>query len=331
MDDIFLGVDAGGTKTHAAIIDRSGRILGLGVASTGNWERVGLEESGKALLSAIDHALEDGALDRRNIVGATLALAGIDWESDRVLMKKVVNTFGLSCDTVIVNDAFAVLYAGTADGVGCASIAGTGGKTVASDGTKEIQTLGMAVGEGGGAGQIVSEGLRVIAEMYHGQRPTSSLSYELLAASGHTSIESLFQAIARDGYEITEALSPFFFDLAHVGDKAAIEVIETVARQHARDVIGIVRELDFAQQPVKLVRAGGLHTAGSKPFNDAFDATIDRSGISFQSEVLEVVPVVGSLIHAAKNNAGEFKLNFRDRLFEDALRRDSDFRTTTNK
>ncbi|MEY2635394.1 MAG: hypothetical protein RIS75_1334 [Actinomycetota bacterium] len=331
MDDIFLGVDAGGTKTHAAVIDRSGRILGLGVASTGNWERVGLEESGKALLSAIDHALQESALDRRNIVGATLALAGIDWESDRQLMKKVVNTFGLSCEPVIVNDAFAVLYAGTSDGIGCASIAGTGGKTVASDGTRELQTLGMAVGEGGGAGQIVSEGLRVIAEMYHGQRPITNLSYELLAASGHTSIESLFQAIARDGFEITEALSPFFFDLAHVGDKAAVEVIQTVARQHARDVIGIVRGLDFGDKPVKLVRAGGLHTASSASFNEAFNETIARSGISFESEVLEVVPVVGSLIHAAKNNSGEFKNNFRDRLFEDALKRDSDFRTTTQK
>ena len=131
MTDLFLGVDGGGTKTHAALMDSHGNILGLGVAATGNWERVGLEASSAALADAMDAALAESGHNRGDVTSATFALAGVDWDSDAHAMQNIIGGFGLGCTPTVMNDAFAVLYAGTPDGVGCASIAGTGGKTVA--------------------------------------------------------------------------------------------------------------------------------------------------------------------------------------------------------
>ncbi len=37
----YLGVDVGGTKTHALIADESGRAVGFAQAGTGSWEVVG--------------------------------------------------------------------------------------------------------------------------------------------------------------------------------------------------------------------------------------------------------------------------------------------------
>ena len=175
MTDLFLGVDAGGTKTHAAVMDEAGNILGLGVAATGNWERVGLDASALALSTAVDGALHQSGHHREEVSAATFALAGIDWDTDTKVMQSIVGGFGFGCKPTVMNDAFAVLYAGTPDGVGCASIAGTGGKTVARDGVESASTLGMALGEGGGAGQIVAEAMRILAEMQHGQRPSTAM------------------------------------------------------------------------------------------------------------------------------------------------------------
>ena len=39
----FLGVDIGGTKSHALIADESGQVVGFGRAGAGNWEGVGYD------------------------------------------------------------------------------------------------------------------------------------------------------------------------------------------------------------------------------------------------------------------------------------------------
>jgi hypothetical protein len=326
MTDLFLGVDAGGTKTHAAVMDCDGNILGLGVAATGNWERVGLDASALALTKAVDGAMAQSGRHRKEITAATFALAGIDWDSDAHVMQGIVSSFGFGCTPTVMNDAFAVLYAGTLDGVGCASIAGTGGKTVARDGVNTAATLGMSLGEGGGAGQIVAEAMRILAEMHHGQRPTTAMLAEILTATGFTSPQAIFQAIARDGFDLSEAMAPLFFDLAATGDSSAVDVIEAVALQHARDVIGIVSQLDFKGAPISLVCAGGLHTAGSAIFDQVFQSAVAQSGLKFETTILQVVPVVGALIHAANTAWGDGTTSARTKLFDDAYARREDFR-----
>lgn len=296
MTELFLGVDAGGTKTHAALMDASGRLLALGVASTGNWERVGIAGTVDALSRAIDEALAKCGRSRGEVTSATFALAGIDWDSDAAAMQQVLDGFGLGCTPVVMNDAIAVLLAGTDDGVGCASVAGTGGKTVARDATTTLATLGMSLGEGGGAGQIAAETLAALAEAYHGQRPKTALTAAALELAGMTSEAAFFEAIARDGQQLPESFAPTVFALANAGDAAAIDIVIRVAQQHARDVVGLVNRLDFQGRNVQLVCAGGLHTAGSLAFSRAFEHGLAGSRWPLEIVVLDVVPVVGALV-----------------------------------
>ena len=327
MTEYFLGVDAGGTKTHAAVTDGDGLIVGLGAAATGNWEHVGLAAAGQALLGAIDSALAAAGLKVSEVKSASFALAGIDWQTDAVNMAKVVAGFGFTRAPSIMNDAYAVLFAGTEDGIGCASIAGTGGKTVARDGSREQATLGMSLGEGGGASQLISETLRAIARMHHLQKPVTPLRQAVIEFTGFNDSDALFQAIARDDYRCSAEIAPLVFSLANDGDTAAIEVVTKVASAHAKDVIGIVRGLDYGNHPIQVVRAGGLHTAKSQVFDVAFNSTVAASGMPFQSRALEVVPVVGSLVHAAASAGAPLSPTARERLFNEALVRDEEFRT----
>ena len=319
MADLFLGVDAGGTKTHAALMDASGRLLSLGVAPTGNWERVGIHGTVRALTSAIDEALTVSGHVRSDVTSASFALAGIDWDTDIAAMQRVVSGFGLGCTPVVMNDAFAVLLAGTDDGIGCASVAGTGGKTVARDQVSTLATLGMSLGEGGGAGQIVAETLSAVAEAYHGQRPPTRLTQAVLELAGLRDESALFEAVARDGHELPESFAPVVFSIADDGDVAAVSVLTSVARQHARDVVGLVNRLDFqAQASVPLVCAGGLHTAGSNVFSDAFAQALSGSRWSLRLQVLNVVPVVGALVDSMVRANGSISGSQRDALIASA-------------
>jgi N-acetylglucosamine kinase-like BadF-type ATPase len=40
---VFLGIDVGGSKTHAMLSDESGQVLGFGVGPGGNPEMVGYD------------------------------------------------------------------------------------------------------------------------------------------------------------------------------------------------------------------------------------------------------------------------------------------------
>ena len=55
---IFLGVDGGGTKTHALIADAQGHVLGFGAGGPGNWEGVGVEGMTASLQDAVGGALK---------------------------------------------------------------------------------------------------------------------------------------------------------------------------------------------------------------------------------------------------------------------------------
>jgi N-acetylglucosamine kinase-like BadF-type ATPase len=75
---LFLGIDAGGTKTHALLADESGAVLGFGHAGPGNWEGVGLDGTYRALHEATREALAHvGA-----VTAAAYGLGGLDWSSD---------------------------------------------------------------------------------------------------------------------------------------------------------------------------------------------------------------------------------------------------------
>ena len=318
MPDLYLGVDAGGTKTHAAIMDESGRIIGLGVAGTGNPERIGFAGATATLQAAINGALGRSGSRRHDVGAATFALAGIDWESDASAMAAAGNGFGLDCKPHIVNDAVAVLFAGTRDGIGCASVAGTGGKTVASDGEVTVATLGIGIGEGGGAAQIVAETLTMLALIEHGQRSPSLLQEAVLGAAGFVTISELFQAIARDGFSLSESFAPAVVELADGGDWLAAEVVEIVARHHAADVVGLVDPLRFDGRSVDVVCAGGLHTADSDTFQDAFAAGVAVSRWTLRPVVLSVPPVVGALVHAVVRAKGTITERQRSHLLESA-------------
>lgn len=314
MAELFLGVDAGGTKTHAAIMSASGQLLALGTSATGNWERVGLDASAIALAQAVDSALGQCGRKRSEVTSASFALAGIDWDSDVATFERMLGGFGFGCAPVVMNDAMAVLMAGTDDGVGCASVAGTGGKTVARSGSTTLMTLGMALGEGGGAGQVVSEALTAIAAAYHGQRPPTLLTAAALEAYGVSSEEALFEAIAREGLQVSESFAPTVFAIAEAGDPAAVDVLKSVAYQHARDVVGLVNRLNFSGSSVPVICAGGVHTAGSTTFARAFEQGLVGSRWALETVVLDVVPVVGALVDSVVRTNGKITNAQRQQL-----------------
>src|SRR2546421_7444194 len=67
--ECVLGVDGGGTKTHAVVADEHGQVLGEGFAGPSNPLRVGVTNAAAAVREAVDQAC-DAAGGRRAGNGA---------------------------------------------------------------------------------------------------------------------------------------------------------------------------------------------------------------------------------------------------------------------
>src|SRR4029078_9563288 len=71
-----VGVDGGGTKTEAVIIDANQRVIGEGRAGPSNPVRVGITAAAAAVREAIDDACASAKLRRGDLIGAEIGLAG---------------------------------------------------------------------------------------------------------------------------------------------------------------------------------------------------------------------------------------------------------------
>ena len=314
----FLAVDGGGSKTHAAICDSDGNIVAFAAHSGANWEYIGISKAQKSLKEIIEKVVKIAGISAEQISGATFALAGVDWPSDIKIFEEFFNGFALDGPIHIINDSVAALYAGAPSGVGCVSIAGTGGKTAGFDGNNLILTMGISLGEGSGASQIIAESLQLMARIHHGQVAPSKMTSVIPEASGYSDVYSFFEAISRGEVSVSQNCAPLIFALACAGDIGAQSVIEKVALTHGNDVLGVLSQLAFDSDEIIVVCAGGLHTAGDQLFDTTFRNTVLRKYPSANIHTLNIFPVIGALIHATQESKITLPANFSDRLMEQA-------------
>ena len=67
MNNFFLGVDVGSTKTEAAVADSSGNILGRGLTGAGNHENVGYDGLTRAIADSVTLACREAGIRMQDL------------------------------------------------------------------------------------------------------------------------------------------------------------------------------------------------------------------------------------------------------------------------
>jgi N-acetylglucosamine kinase-like BadF-type ATPase len=295
-----LGVDGGGTKTHAAVADRSGTLLGTGTSGPSNWENVGLPEAAGAVHAAVREALGGANLEIGAIEGAVFGLAGLDWESDRPRLASIAESLGLGGSSTIVNDAFVALRAGANHPWGVVIVAGSGTVVAGRNrGGEEFRTLGLGAmfGDWGGASDISEEGIRGVADAYTGLGPPTALS-DILPPRLDTSSPAEFLERLSRPWRPSPELAEVVLEAAQSGDAVARAVAERAGAALGRAAGFVARRLGMDEGPVEFVLAGGVFRTTCRPLMTALEREIRRSAPHALMLRLETPPVVGALLRA---------------------------------
>ena len=303
-DRYVLGIDGGGTKTHAVVVDESGAIIGQGTAGPGNWETIGLDQIRTVYATAINAALAAAAVE---IQAAAFALAGMDWPSDDGRLRPILKSLGLPGPLVLVNDAFGVLRAGCAEPFGAVSNAGTGTITAARNRAGETaRTLAVqGYGERGGADDLVEDALQAIARTHHGQAPPTLLTDRFLAAFRCASVAELFEGLSRHTLVRSPDLAPLVLATAAEGDRAAAEIARKLGRDLGSMLVATAGRVGLRGERFRAVRSGGVHRAGSAPLDAAFADAVADGCPRAEIVLLEAPPALGAAMLALDELRGD--------------------------
>ncbi len=324
---VLVGVDGGGTKTDALVVDAAGRVLGIGAAGPSNWEIVGIEGMAAAVGAAVRGALDVAGLDAGDVDAAAFALAGCDWPSDHARIMPSLAALGLRGEVLLANDAVAALRAGTHERDGIVSVAGTGGSTTGRNRHGiTFRTFAISFGEGRGASGIVRAALHEMARAYHGQIPATLLTERWCGALGAEDASTFFEALSRgDRRAASPDLAPIVSQCVRDGDDAAQRVVRAAALQHGADVVGVARHLGMLADAFDVVCAGGVHRGDDPLFRDTFRDAVRASVPGARFVTLETPPVVGAALLAFELlDATSFAIDARvarDAIAADVARR----------
>ena len=261
-----VGVDGGGSKTLAVIVDANERIMGEGTSGPSNPLRVGIARAAAAVREAIDKACEAAQVRREDILAAQVGLAGARRTELRERVREALGNLGIA-DLEVVADADIALYGATNGEAGVVVIAGTGSVCCGVNARGKRNCAGgwgpVAGDEGGGA-WIARRALRAIAHASDGRGPKTSLMTAACAYFHVTSPEDLSTAIYAPTMT-NERLAGFgkqVIEAAKAKDPVAREIVAEAGRELGLAVEAVIRNLKLESERFQVAYVGGVFAAG---------------------------------------------------------------------
>ena len=297
--DVFLGVDAGATKTTACVCDAHGTIRALTTGGPSAWEAIGVEAAAAGIAACVTGALGEAGARISDVKGCGFGLAGLDWPEDIQTVAGMLAPLGLPGHPLLVNDAFAALRAGVDDNIGCVSCAGTGGVTAARNRHgRTFQTFAVGWGEQAGAIGLVGAAINAVVGAHYGTAPATLLSGLLLTAVGADTVDELVRLATRGGRPPGPELAPLVLDAAALDDQVATDIATMAGTALAHTAAAAATMVGLEGGPYPVVRSGGVHLAGSRCLDDAFRLTLHAAAPTARVRELRLPPACGAALLA---------------------------------
>lgn len=295
----YLGIDVGGTKTHAVIADETGRAVGFGEGGPGNHQDVGFEGMFAALQTALAQALSSANLPCEAIAGAGFGIAGYDWPSEKPDMTVVIDRLGLGAPYALINDAIPGLVAGASDGWGVNVVSGTGCNCRGWDKEHKregrVTGYGVTMGEAAGSGELVFRAMQLVGFEWIQRGPKTALSQTFIKYTGARDLEDLLAGYTQQHYQISAEAAPLVFQTAYEGDEVARDLITWAGNELGELANGVIRQLGFEDLAFDVVLSGSMFEGGAMLI-EPMRATIQKLAPKSQLVRLKVPPVLGAVL-----------------------------------
>ncbi len=277
---VFVGVDGGGTKTQAVIVDESDRVLGEGTAGPSNPLRVGVTGAAAAVRDAVDRACLVAQVRRADIVAAEVGLAGARRKELRARMEEAIKNLDIR-EVEVISDADIALFGATGGEPGVIVIAGTGSiccginsrsKRVCAGG------WGPVAGDEGGGAWIARRALRAIAHAADGRGPETLLTAAACSYFHVTAADDLSTAIYAPTItnERIAGFAKYVIEAAQAKDRASLEIMSEAGAELGIAAAAVIRNLKMESERFQVAYVGGVFAAAGELMLAALRSEVAR-------------------------------------------------------
>jgi N-acetylglucosamine kinase-like BadF-type ATPase len=264
-EGLVVGVDGGGTKTLAVIMDEKQRVLGKGVAGPSNPLRVGIPNAVAAINEAIEKACDASSTHISHIRFAEIGLAGVSRSDLRRRMKSSLGSLG---SLEIVTDADIALFGATGGEPGVVVIAGTGSIACGINAAGRKSTAGgwgPLSGDEGSGSWIARRALQLVAKSIDGREEATGLVQAAVSYFQLSSADDLL-ATLNSPQMTNDRIAGFckpVIEIAKAGDKRAKLILEEAGRELGIAACAVIRKLSMTRHCFQVSYVGGVFAAGS--------------------------------------------------------------------
>jgi N-acetylglucosamine kinase-like BadF-type ATPase len=301
----ILAVDGGNSKTDAALVTAGGEVLGAARGPGASHQGLGIHGAMEALEALIAAAcLDAGGLDPAERPLARVGvwcLAGLDLPADDAMLEPEIARRGWTSESLLRNDVFAVLRAGTERtwGVGVVVGAGMNCAGVAPGGAQaRFPALGPLSGDWGGGHHIGEAAVGAALRGEDGRGPATALQRLVPEHFGLPSALAVVEAIYLgriDERRVLE-LPPLVFRAAAAGDRAATEIVDRQADEVVTMATAAIRRLGIADRDTDVVLGGGIFRGEDLAFMERIRAGITAVAPAARLRQVTAPPVVGAAL-----------------------------------
>lgn len=264
---VFVGVDGGGTRTRAVIVDEAGRELARAEEEGAVVTAQEPEEAAAAVGRAVREAAERADV---SLPAAALwaGLAGAGATAARAAVTKELRRLDLATRMVVGTDVEAAFHDAFGNGPGILLIAGTGSIVQARtrDGTEHrVGGWGRLLGDEGSGYAMGLEGLRAVMRAADGRIPPTALAGDVLRHCGVEKADDLVGWTGAASKGEIAALAPVVVQAAEAGDEAAEGIVQEAVDALRTHVEAMLVAMGAAGDPAgapELVLWGGLVAPG---------------------------------------------------------------------
>ena len=265
-----IGIDGGGTKTHAVIADMEGNVIAEHTAGPSNFQIIGVPKAARTIFSLMKECAVSAECGMNQIHSTVLGLTGAGRTADQNRMadglKKYAVGKKVKLNKVIVESDARIALEGAFKGKpGIILIAGTGSIVFGKDSLGTIHRVGgwgRLLGDEGGGYFLGHLGMIAVVHQLDGRGDPTLLTKLVAKKYGLSDQTSIIREVYNNAFDVA-SIAPLVLEAASQNDVICRMIIEQAAIELTKHIRVMTRKLETTENTdvhskVELSLIGGL-------------------------------------------------------------------------
>ena len=295
-----LGIDQGGSKTHAIVMDKDGVVRGFGKSKGACHSAGPLDVALDYIEEAVDEALKESGLGRKQIDHIGAGLTGIDWDYEADMLKEALGERLQNKNISVVNDCIIAMRADTSGDVTGVICVGSGTNCAVRN-KDELFIYGFYIPDEYQGGMCLGKKtVQAVFDAEIGLEDSTKLRQGVLEFFGVSNVEELLYL--RSTNQIDEKmyleLPILLEEVAVHGDKVAVKIWEDYGKQLARFVTARIKLMKIQDKPIEIILSGSIFKCKVPQFIECVKKEILKCAPEAKVSSAVYEPIVGAALLA---------------------------------